>query len=71
MAVTNETFHAETSLRAFFQRAAIALREWRVQRAKFRQTFDELSALSDRELADLGIHRTEIGEIARGTTTVR
>jgi uncharacterized protein YjiS (DUF1127 family) len=31
----------------------------------FRTTVAELSNLSDRDLADLGIHRTEIGEIAR------
>lgn len=30
----------------------------------FRQTYDELSALSNRQLADLGIHRSMITRIA-------
>lgn len=38
---------------------------WRARRALFRQTYDELAALSDRELADIGLHRTEIGRVAR------
>ncbi len=29
------------------------------------RTFDELNALSDRDLADLGLHRTEIQHVAR------
>ncbi len=32
---------------------------------KYRQTVDELSRMSDRELSDLGIARGEIGSIAR------
>lgn len=31
----------------------------------YRRTLNELSALSDRDLADLGIHRSQISEIAR------
>ena len=34
------------------------------RRRTFRRTFDELAALSDRELADLGLHRTEIRRVA-------
>ena len=30
----------------------------------FRATFNELNALSNRELADLGLHRSELGRIA-------
>ena len=33
--------------------------------ASFRATYDELSALSDRDLGDLGISRSEITRIAR------
>ena len=44
-------------------RAAMADRYAKYQ--VFRTTVSELSNLSDRDLADLGIHRTEIGEIAR------
>ncbi len=36
-------------------------RSWR----QYRQTFDELMRLSPRELDDLGIHRADIGNIAR------
>lgn len=35
------------------------------RRAIFRQTVNELNGLSDRELADLGIHRLDINRIAR------
>jgi uncharacterized protein YjiS (DUF1127 family) len=41
------------------------LREVRTRRALFNQTVAELSALSNRDLADLGIARTEIRAIAR------
>ncbi|WP_409455727.1 DUF1127 domain-containing protein [Paracoccus sp. (in: a-proteobacteria)] len=34
------------------------------RRALYRQTVRELNGLSDRELADLGIHRLEITSIA-------
>jgi uncharacterized protein YjiS (DUF1127 family) len=33
--------------------------------AEYRQTFDELSRLSDRELADVGLMRCDIEEVAR------
>jgi uncharacterized protein YjiS (DUF1127 family) len=36
-------------------------RSWR----KYRETYNELMRLSSRDLADLGINRTEIPEIAR------
>lgn len=38
---------------------------WRARRAMFRRTYDELAALSGRELADIGLHRSEIGRVAR------
>ncbi|SUZ31933.1 hypothetical protein ROE7235_01684 [Roseibaca ekhonensis] len=41
-----------------------ALRTRMAQHARYRQTRDELQALSSRELADLGIHRSEIARIA-------
>lgn len=41
-----------------------ALRDrWRRFRL-FRETLRELNALSDRDLADLGIHRSQIGAVA-------
>lgn len=32
---------------------------------EIRKTIDELQACTDRELADIGVHRCEIGRIAR------
>ena len=31
----------------------------------YRETLNELASLSDRELADLGIHRSQIRDVAR------
>ena len=41
------------------------LRQVFAQYRLFRQTVDELEKLNDRELADLGISRLQIGDIAR------
>jgi uncharacterized protein YjiS (DUF1127 family) len=43
--------------------ALAKLRNWK----RYRQTVRELSRLSDRDLADLGISRFEIDTVARGT----
>ena len=43
----------------------VALRERRAYNAVYRQTWRELSALSERELADLGIARSEIGALSQ------
>lgn len=40
-----------------------AYRNWR----SYRDTYNELMRLSQRDLADLGINRTDIPEIARQT----
>ena len=40
------------------------LRARRARRRVYRTTFHELSALSNRELADLGLSRTEIRRVA-------
>ena len=37
----------------------------RQRRAIFRRTWSELNALSDRDLADLGLARSDIGALAR------
>ncbi|WP_255435669.1 DUF1127 domain-containing protein [Paracoccus sp. S1E-3] len=42
----------------------VRLQEARARRAVYRQTVSELSNLSNRELADLGIHRSMITRIA-------
>ncbi|MGH6947229.1 MAG: DUF1127 domain-containing protein [Kiloniellales bacterium] len=41
------------------------LSRWLEQRRRYRATFRELSALSDEVLADVGILRGEIDEVAR------
>lgn len=38
---------------------------WGRRRAAFNQTYRELDALSDRELADIGFSRCDIGWVAR------
>ncbi len=37
------------------------------QRAVYRKTFNELAGLSDRDLGDLGLHRSNIRRIAKET----
>lgn len=41
------------------------LRAARRVRAVYRQTFAELAQLTDRDLADLGLHRSQIADVAR------
>lgn len=43
----------------------------RRRRAEFNRCYEELSALDDRALADLGIARSEIGKTARRATLGR
>lgn len=45
-----------------------AIRSQRAQRQAMRQTYDELSAMSDRDLADIGIARSDIRYIASQAT---
>ncbi|MCL4065390.1 DUF1127 domain-containing protein [Pseudomonas sp. GX19020] len=46
---------------SFFARLIAGVREWN----ELRLTRKALSVLSDRELADIGLHRGEIGQIGR------
>jgi|TARA_R110000787_G_C13086452_1_gene410754 uncharacterized protein YjiS (DUF1127 family) len=45
-----------------------AIRNQRAQRRAMRQTYNELSAMSDRDLADIGIARGDIRHIASQAT---
>ncbi|MBD3677315.1 MAG: DUF1127 domain-containing protein [Rhodobacteraceae bacterium] len=52
-------------LKARYQQLLDALAERAARRAVYTRTVTELHALSDRDLADLGFHRSEIPQIAR------
>ena len=64
MAYLTTTTHASTGLVARLSAALDSLgREMRVRRL-YRETFDGLSALSNRELADLGLNRAELRRVS-------
>ncbi len=52
-------------LKACYLRVLDSLAEHAAQRKVYRKTVADLQALSDRDLADFGFHRTEIPQIAR------
>ena len=52
------------------RRAAASLNEVRRARAEYRRVYDELAGLSDRDLADLGIRRSDIAGVARAASRV-
>lgn len=61
---SNTTNARSTNLSARF---AALTADWRAaleRRRVYRQTLNELLALSDRELADLGLHRSQLRSIA-------
>lgn len=64
MAVT--THHSSTagSLGAWAHQIVETLRLRLEQRRLYRRTLAELSGLSNRELADLGLHRSELRRVA-------
>ncbi len=60
----NTTF-ASSSLVARLRDAVTQARtSWALHR-EYKRTFDEMDALSDRELADIGVRRSDISDIAR------
>ncbi|MDA7430392.1 DUF1127 domain-containing protein [Primorskyibacter aestuariivivens] len=52
------------SLRAAYRNAVANIRQAAARRAAFNALYDELNAMSDRELADIGLARSEIGDVA-------
>lgn len=65
MAYVNTTRTMESS--RFAGKLSALIAEFRLalnRRAVYRQTFNELTALSDRELNDLGLDRSELRSIA-------
>jgi uncharacterized protein YjiS (DUF1127 family) len=65
MAYVSSTGVSSLGLRQRFGDFVQRVREARKARAVYNQTFEQLSALSDRDLADLGIARISIGDVAR------
>jgi uncharacterized protein YjiS (DUF1127 family) len=64
MAYATDIFTPGISLGERFNTLRQAIAEKRAQNRAYRATFDELDRLSDRELADLGIARSNIRGIA-------
>ena len=54
-----------STIRARRAQAMGSLKTWAQRRAVYRQTVEELSGLSQRELADIGIPRAHIRRVAR------
>lgn len=65
MAYAQSTVTADTGFSARVAHVLAHLAERRRQQAIYRRTLDELSAMSDRDLADIGLRRGMIEEIAR------
>ncbi len=64
MAYASDIRRGESGLVGRVAGMAAGLRDnWRRYRV-YRETLRELNALGDRELADLGIHRANIGSVA-------
>ena len=61
---TNRTHSAGASLSDRLNAFFVDMRARMARRRVYRQTFTELAVLSDRELADLGLGRTEIRRVA-------
>lgn len=59
-----ESEAALNGVRRFFAN----LVDWTAQNRAYHNTVAELSALSERELADIGISRSDIYAVARGAT---
>lgn len=64
MAFLTDTFSAQGTLGDKLVVLWANFKEARTKRAVYRQTFNELAGLSDRELADLGIARSSIRRLA-------
>ena len=64
MGYANSTRAASSSFPDRISAAASYIQGALARRRIFSQTARELNALSDRELADLGIHRADIRQIA-------
>lgn len=64
MASIEQTTRAAGALRARLDETLAGLRAAMHRRSLYNRTLREMHALSDRELADLGLHRSELRRIA-------
>lgn len=48
------------------RRAARTLEAWRVRRRRERAALDELAAMGERDLRDIGLNRADVGGVAWG-----
>lgn len=64
MFVSEITHYPSRGLAATLSRWVQRLRDLRAYRQAYDQTFGELSMLSDRDLADIGVSRSDITDIA-------
>ena len=71
MAMMTETQNVPSTLRGYFLDRVQSFKEARAQRALYRQTVTELQRLTNRELADLGIGRGEIHDIAQNAIAAK
>ena len=60
----NTTFASSSLFARLRDTVTQARTSWALYR-EYKTTFDELDALSDRELADIGVRRSDITDIAR------
>lgn len=66
MAVMSETSRfAVGFIPAWFSAMAETCRKNRIRREAYRRTFNELNAMSDKELADIGLSSLMVRDIAR------
>lgn len=67
MTQTRSTSPVEFNLVARIQRMADGFRTRRAQRLAFNRAYGELQLLSDREMMEFGLHRSDLCEMARAT----
>lgn len=65
MTVTDFGRNAHHGLSAIVQNWFSQFRMERVKRAKYNHVYDELMRLTDRDLSDIGIARSDVADIAR------
>ncbi|WP_417270538.1 DUF1127 domain-containing protein [Celeribacter sp.] len=65
MAYAAHTLFSHDPLGARFARAVEGIRHWRAQRVEFDKVYNELAQMTDRDLADIGISRGQIRDIAK------